>query len=84
MYCGEKVVGILDVGRESLDKRLEILSVEEPILETIGLPGVQVYGFWEVVKFRGSGILWTEWNSGQWNATTPHRVYALGGADLIK
>jgi len=28
MYCGEKVVGVLDVGRKSLDKRLEIVANE--------------------------------------------------------
>jgi len=48
MFCGEKVVGVVDVGRENLGKGLrwrsrkaEVLSMGVPILETMDLLGLQ-------------------------------------------
>jgi len=54
MYFGEEMVGVLDVEKESLDKRLEMVVKEggdsfsgEPILETmgrVGLPALWILG----------------------------------------
>jgi len=55
MYCGEEVVGILDVGRKSLDKRLEMV-VKEGGDSLSGRANTENYRCAGIIRFMDFGM----------------------------
>jgi len=92
MYCGEEVVVVLDVGRKSLDKWLEIVIKEggnsfsgRANIGNDGSAGITRFmDSGKLVKFKDSGIVMTECRDSGTRQPFMGSMHFLVGANLIK